>query len=548
MPAGHSVTIDGLLSDWFNDDRIDFGSPSGYRINATSDATYFYFSITAPSAITTGTTVWLNTDRNTATGYGIFGTAGTGGAEYNVDFAADGTLSLFTGGAGQTLVASGLTAAWSADQTSVEFRITKSAVGNPNAIDTLYDINNSTFLPATYPSTANGLPSFTVFNDTGIVPAADTRIAIVYSDTTAAPGNYFSATAYSQLFMAAQSQAMQAGIPFDILTESDLTSLSTLAKYDAIVFPSFRNVQSSQVTAITQTLEQAIKQFDIGLVVGGEFMTNDQNGNALAGDSYSRMKLLLDVGRVAGGTGNVSVTATALAEPTLEYYTNGTVIETYSNSGWNAFSSVSGTGVAVANQTINGSAVHAAVLATQTGGRNVHFSTEGLMADSNMLQDAIEYAAVGDGVTVGLQLTRQSGIVATRVDMDQSQEIEEVNPTDGSPGIYDIFVPIITDWKQNYNFVASYYVNVGNKLPDQQTDWAVSLPYYQALLNLGGEIGSHSYTHPDNTNLLSANQIQFEFGNSTTVLEQQLGYNIVGAAVPGAPENSHDVPGDIALY
>ena len=533
MPAGHSVTIDGLLNDWFNDDRIDFGSPSGFRINATSDATYFYFSITAPSAIGTGTTVWLNTDRNTATGYQIFGA--TGGAEYNVEFASDGTLSLFTGGTTTNPIVSGLTAAWSADQTSVEFRVTKGAIGSPNAIDTLYDINNSVFLPATYPSTANGLPSFTVFNDTGIVPAADTRIAIVYSDTTA--NAFFNKTAYSQLFMSVQSQAMQAGIPFDILSESDLTSLTTLAKYDAIVFPSFRNVQSAQVTAIAQTLEQAVKQFDIGLITGGDFMTNDQNGNALGGDAYSRMKLLFDVTRVTGGTANVSVTATAQADSILENYANGAVIETYSNIGWSAYTSVSGSSVTVANQTINGSAVHPAVLATQTGSRNVHFTTEGLMADSNMLQDAIEYAAAGDGVTVGLQLTRQSGIVATRVDMDASMRVGEVNPSDGSPGVYDILMPILASWKANYNFTASYFVNIGNNVAGgETTDWPVSLPYYQTLIAMGGEIGSHSYTHPFDTNALSGAQIAFEFGNSTSVLETQLGYNIVGAAVPGAPE------------
>jgi peptidoglycan/xylan/chitin deacetylase (PgdA/CDA1 family) len=62
------------------------------------------------------------------------------------------------------------------------------------------------------------------------------------------------------------------------------------------------------------------------------------------------------------------------------------------------------------------------------------------------------------------------------------------------------------------------------------------------MIDLGNEIGTHSYTHPDNTNLLSAAQIQTEFADSTTILNQQLSaylghpYNIVGAAVPGAPE------------
>ena len=413
MAAGHTITIDGLLGDWLSGDRIDDASVAGYRVNATSDATYFYFSLTAPAAIGANTTAWLNTDRDAATGYQIFGFAG--GAEYNVNFAADGTVSLYSGGAGQTLVAGGLTAAWSADLTSVEFRIAKTAIGNPNAIDTLYDINESTFLPSSFSS-----KPFVLFNDTGIVPSADKRIGIVYSDTTA--NAYFSKTAYSQLFMAAQSQAMQAGIPFDILSESDLTNLATLAKYDVLVFPSFRNVQAGQVNAITNTLEQAVNDFGIGLIAGGEFMVVDAAGAALPGNSYARMELLFDVTRVTGGTGNLTVTATSQASQVLPNYVNGQLIETYTNSGWNTFSSVSGTGVVLANETINGTAVHPAVISTLTGGRNVHFATEGIMADANMLQSAINYAVTGNTLSAGLQMTRLYAIVATRVDMDQSQE------------------------------------------------------------------------------------------------------------------------------
>ena len=70
------------------------------------------------------------------------------------------------------------------------------------------------------------------------------KVAIVFSETSAA--KYFSETAYSQLIMAAQSQAIAAGVPFDILTESDLTNLSTVVNYDAIIFPSFANVKQGQ--------------------------------------------------------------------------------------------------------------------------------------------------------------------------------------------------------------------------------------------------------------------------------------------------------------
>jgi Ca2+-binding RTX toxin-like protein len=254
------------------------------------------------------------------------------------------------------------------------------------------------------------------------------------------------------------------------------------------------------------------------------------------------MALLFDATRVTGGTGDVTIKATDSAGLVLDGYAAGQTVLNYSSVGWNAFASVSNSGVTVATETVGGTE-YAAVLATQTGARNILFSTEGVMADANMLQKAINYVVNGSGMSVGLQMTRQSGIVASRVDMDQSQEQFEVNPEDGSPGIYDKLLPILTQWKNIYNFVGSYYVNVGNNPQDgQATDWSVSLPFYKALLDMGNELGSHSYTHPDNTNLLTPLQIQFEFGQSVAVLEQQLSaylgwsFDILGAALPGAPE------------
>jgi Ca2+-binding RTX toxin-like protein len=527
-------TVDGSLADWLPTDRLDDGSIANYEIYATSSAEDFIFAVKAPIAIGANTTIWLNTDRNTATGFIIFGD--DGGAEYNVNFAADGTVSLYSGAAGQTLIASNLVAAWSADRMTVEFRVPKAAVGNPNAIDTLYDINDAVFLPTSYSS-----PPFTLFNDTGIIPAADTRIGIVYSETTAKA--FFSQTAYSQLFMSVQSQAAQAGVTYDILTENDLTDLAKLSQYDALVFPSFRNVDASKVDLIANTLEQATKQFGIGLIAAGEFMTNDANNDPLPGNSYARMQLLFDATRVTGGTADVTVTATDPGGIMLDGYANGEVINQYRSVGWNTFTSVSGTGSTIATQTVNGQN-YAAVLVTETGGRNVLFSTEGVMADANMLQKAISYSLDGAGISVGLQLTRQSGVVATRVDMDQSQEMDEVNPPDGSAGIYDILLPILTSWKESFDFVGSYYVNVGNNPSQGQvTDWQVSLPYYKALLDLGNELGTHGYNHPEDTNLLSLSQLEFEFANSEAMLEQKLSaylgrtYNITGAAIPGAPES-----------
>lgn len=536
-----SILLDGSLADWPANSEIDNGSAAlgngtpvtGYKVFGTSDANNFYFALSAPIAIGANTTVWLNTDRNGSTGYRVFGSLT--GAEFNVNFDANGVPSLFSGAAGGTLVAANLPFAYNADHTAIEFSIPKSTIGTPNAIDIVVDINDTVYAPSSYSAAP-----FTLYNETGIVPASDMRIGIVYSQTTA--NQYFgTGMPYSDLFMAAQSQAVQAGIPFDILTEADLTNLATIAKYQTIVFPSFRNVPLNQATQIANTLQQAEVQFHTGLVVAGEFMTNDENNNPMPGNSYSRMATLLDATRLTGGTGNVTVTATDPTGLILNGYSNGELLHQYSGVGWNSFTSVSGSGTQIATELINGT-TYAAALATQTGGRNVLFSSDAIMADGNLLQRAITYSVSGPGLSVGLEMTRQSGIVATRVDMDQSMYASDVTPGGGAPGIYDIMVPIMTQWKQAYNFVGSYYVNVGDGTAGTGTDWSKSLPYYKALIDLGGEIGTHSYTHPENTNGQTAAFYNYQFLQSELTLENKLSaylgrsYNIVGAAIPGAPE------------
>ena len=132
-----------------------------------------------------------------------------------------------------------------------------------------------------------------------------------------------------------------------------------------------------------------------------------------------------------------------------------------------------------------------------------------------------------------LQMGRQASLFAARNDMDQSQETSRTS----AAGIYDKLLPILDQWKADFNFVGSYYVDIGNDAAtDRPRTGPISKPFYDQLLAMGNEIGTHSYTHPENTNLLTPAQIQFEFQQSKQVLEQQLGITIEGAAVPGAPE------------
>ena len=348
--------------------------------------------------------------------------------------------------------------------------------------------------------------------------------------------------------MSAQNQAAAAGVPYDLLTEADLTDLAKLASYDTLIFPSFRNVPADKLTAIQDTLTTLVKNYHVGLITAGDFMTNDATGAALPGDSYARMKALLDVSRVDGASGvNVDVVAGTSANPMMAGYTAGELIHQYTNIGTSYFTSTDGLGTTLASQTVNGQTYNA-VLATETGGRNVHFATEGMLADNNMLAHALDWTTQpASGPQLSLHMSRDKAIVASRVDMDQAMETADVHPDTG-PGIYDALLPILAQWKQAYNFVGSYYIDIGNNTAQgQTTDWAYSKVYYDQMLAMGNEIGSHSYTHPENTNLLTAAQFQFEFQQSRQVIEQQLGLTNIGVAVPGAPETI-DTARQIAQY
>jgi hypothetical protein len=268
------ITIDGNLSDWIPSERIDYGDVPGYSLYAQAQGDSFYFALTGSVAIGANTTFWFNTDLNAATGFQIFGFAG--GAEYNVNIKSDGSAALYTGAAGQTLVLDNIQLAYSADHQTIEFAIPKTALGNPAAIDTLYDVNDSVFGPANYSA-----QPYVAVND-GVTRTPTHRIAIVYSDTSASL--YFNQTAYSDLFMAAQNQARMAGVSYDVIDESQLSDINNLVGYDALVFPSMADVNTAQMPAIMSTLTSAVYQYHIGIITSGDFLTNDQTGAALPGE------------------------------------------------------------------------------------------------------------------------------------------------------------------------------------------------------------------------------------------------------------------------
>ena len=143
---------------------------------------------------------------------------------------------------------------------------------------------------------------------------------------------------------------------------------------------------------------------------------------------------------------------------------------------------------------------------TVTGGTNTVFATTGLLGDSNLLQHAIQNAVFGTTPSLSLDITRFAGVVASRTDMDQSQFPSDVSPGAGQQGIYDQLIPILQQWKQQYNFVGSFYINIGddaNPANENSTNWAVSAPYYDAIMAMGSEIGNHSPQLGDGVMLLT---------------------------------------------
>jgi serralysin len=308
------ITLDGQLTDWTRVDRLDFNTTSvnGFAVYGHTVDGLYHFAIASDQVpIGAGTTMWLNSDQNAATGYQIFNQYL--GAEYKIEFVDESAsgfgvrpqlYSVAQDGT-STLVEGGVTFAFSPSGQVVEFAIDKTKIGNSAAVKAVLDVNDTHFLPASYSQGEYTLKEepLPVRTDPAL------KVGIVFSETSAK--QYFSETAYSQLFMAVQNQAAAAGIPFDILTESDLTNLSTVVNYDTLIFPSFGFVAQDKLNAIEDVLTAAVYKYGISLVAAGNFMTNDETGLPLPGDAYARMKALLGVERVGGNAvANVTVTAT----------------------------------------------------------------------------------------------------------------------------------------------------------------------------------------------------------------------------------------------
>lgn len=527
-----AITLDGDLSDWTAKDRIDRlpgMSVLGYEVYGRADGQTYYLALRAlpPAApIGAGTTFWLNTDRDRTTGHQVWGIAV--GSEHNINVAADGTPHLYTGAAAENWQIGPLPHAYGEGGNVLEIALGQNLIAaSARSIDVSVDVNDLIFLPADFTG-----PGHTLYHPEDLparTPDAPRRVGIVFSPTTQAA--YFQDKGYAQLYAAMQHQAMLAGVPAVLIDETDLLDINKIKDLSVLLFPYFANVEPGDVAAIEDVLIRAVHHYGIGIITAGNFMTNDPTGAALPGDSYVRMKHLLGL-TLEGYFGPMDHTTSALeGHRMLKGYAPGELLGTY-NAGYMLYykrwDSVAQPLVMATTATEK----HPAVWATSASARSVHFASPSVIGDTDLAARAIAWAVDGDGVALGLVPTRDASIFIGRCDMDQSQYVDEV------PELYPPLMKVIESWEQQFNFVSSYYVNIGNKPKlGETTNWSYSLPIYQQLLALGNEVATHSYTHPHYTTDLTAAQLEFEFKASRDLLAQKLGVPVTGAAVPGNPES-----------
>ena len=231
--------------------------------------------------------------------------------------------------------------------------------------------------------------------------------------------------------MAAQNQARMAGVSYDVIDESQLTNINNLIGYDALIFPSMADVNTAQLPAIMSTLTSAVYNYHIGIITSGDFLTNDQTG------ARTPRQLLRQHGRpcwvspgsTGGNSGDVTVTANDVSNPIMEGYTAGQVIQTYANVKATPPTRVGRQPQTCWSTRTSPVSARCPALSKPRPAAPTFISPRAaLLGDSNLLSNAIQSVVLGTQPGVALHTSRRAGIVAARMDMDQSQIPADVSP------------------------------------------------------------------------------------------------------------------------
>ena len=573
--SSSNIVLDGNLDDWSLLYRVhppiwehsksyDFGIYGMH--DAQSKQYYFALERTDNGTIEASTTIYLDTNRSSFSNGAHHGMAVT---EYYIDFVnhhdKEATLIPHLYKAKPWAWLGPIDHSYHADQKVVEIAIPASAIDSIGDIFFFVDINDAFSFPNLFSA-----PWYTATSFENLPPQHSSSTAREYNDSTSGTGGnnirvalFFSRESeaafygggqeytYRQLYASMQHQLFMAGLPYDLLYVEELADLETILRYNALVFPYNDALPELGHENVLRNLKVAVHNYGIGLIVGDKLFTQvgaASNPSLLQlSNPYRIMWELLGVTVSGYGAGDFTVKASNVNHPILDDYYNGETLLHYQQGFYNHYTPMAVPGVFVTSSNITVLAevhteahVHNAVLAVEStsGARHVHFATCNIMADGNLLWKALQWVVFGDdAIPVGLKLSRQKSVFSARNDMDISMfhsQLEEITLA--------LLEEYLRPWKQMYNFVGTYFVNIGNK-PNvgENTNWSVSRPLYRQYMEEGNEIGSHTYTHPMHIADLTEEELVLEFQGSGAVLEAELGLMNIGYAQPGNPEDIRTV-------
>lgn len=510
---------------YFHLNPAPWQAPDGFEIYGKYAAEEILLKIHSPVPLGEGTTLWLDTDRDEQSGYLVFGWAV--GAEYRVEFSA-GVLSLAEFNGSEFVLIQNLDVSVSEEGNSVEVSLPLAALDFAKSVAFYLDVNNEIFLPSSYANAPYVLRDWP--RETG---AADGRgVAIVHSASSAA--NFVSEKNDAQLFMALQHQAMMAGLPFDVFSEEDLADPQNFLGYSVLILPNFSSVNRQLESDIVDTLFYLIYYQGVGILSSGNFLSLDESGQLLHADAYRNMKQLLGL-HLQGGLGpsDIRVTVAASTHPMLKDYHSGEELMKLSGTWFSSYRAMERNPVDVLVNFETAQGLYPAALAADDYARFIHFATPQLLGNSNLGWSALQSLVFADDeLRLGLKLSRFESLFLSRHDMDESQYAASFSD------LYTALASILDKWNKAYDFVGSYYINIGNdRAAGKYTNWKKAARFYKNLLKDGNEIGTHSYTHPFDVDLLSESELYFEFVTSRDEIGNNLGIKVTGAAIPGDPES-----------
>jgi len=334
-----------------------------------------------------------------------------------------------------------------------------------------------------------------------------------------------------QIFASMQQQAREAGIPYDLLGESDLTDAPLLASYDALILPAITNVKAVDRAAMVAALAHA-RAAGTGLVTAGDFMIADENGQSFDDSALALQELigLKPMSFITGQPARFEIINNQ--HPVTRHYTVSEQLDNYSALWFADMQPAAGVDVTTLATLVVGDTSHGAVMAVDNGARALYFSSIQIMTDNNLLSYGLEWLVYGQESPAALQLSRSDGLFVARNDMDQTMYPNLL------ASIHEPLLDIHKAWKRDFNFNGSYYIDIGNDpAQGKYTDWSVSRPLMSQYLDTGAEIGTHSWTHPYFTAELSDPELEFEFNQSKKEIATQLGINVTGGAIPGNSES-----------